>query len=272
MSVSRLLFVSVAVLGFAAPAFAGVEETYSPGPSVTTPWYAPMSEAQRAADLDFITGMRPHHAGALSMSEEYLSGDEPKNALLAALARGIIHNQKFEIGMMDHVEKLVRAADANSGTMQRLADLDLVQQKKFYRAAVPGPLDGWGKNTDVSKRDVIFAKAMIVHHAGALMMAEQYLASDSDNGYLRQMCLDILKDQSNEISFMKGLLRKYPGNADDVKITPDMIDGMDHMMKTMPGLMSAAQLHGEPMKMDMQHGMDHDMGHGSSGHSGHHMM
>jgi uncharacterized protein (DUF305 family) len=49
---------------------AGVEPDYKGGePRVTTPWLDYQDQAARQADLDFINGMHPHHAGALSMSK-----------------------------------------------------------------------------------------------------------------------------------------------------------------------------------------------------------
>ncbi len=78
---------------------------------------------------------------------------------------------------------------------------------------------------------VRFAKAMIIHHEGALDMANAYLADpDANNGYLKLMSLDILRDQRMEIDLMKSIIGKYAGNPDDVKIDPSMVHGMDHMM------------------------------------------
>jgi uncharacterized protein (DUF305 family) len=257
----KVLHTAVAVLLLSAPAMAGVEETYSPGePYATTPWYAPMNEEQRAADLQFIDGMRPHHAGALTMSDEYLKNNEASNAQLLQLARGIIHNQTFEIEMMDRVEAYVKGAHADNGKMQRLADVDLVQKKKFFRAPVPGPLDRWAGSRVVSKEDVRFAKAMIVHHEGALAMAKDFLSSSSNNGYLRQMCLDILKDQSIEIAFMHSIINQYEGNPDDVKIDASMVHGMDGMKHAMPSMEHHKPARNTVAKPKMDHSaMDHDM-------------
>ena len=52
---------------------------------------------EQQADMGFINGMRPHHAGALSMSKEYLADKNSSNIKLKALAGGIIKNQTFEI-------------------------------------------------------------------------------------------------------------------------------------------------------------------------------
>lgn len=213
----------------ATPAFAVIEDNYSPGePLVTTPWYGPAGENFRQADLDFIAGMRPHHAGALTMSQEYLASPDAVNSVLQQLARGIIRNQEFEIGMLNTVEG--HLGQAPSGRWQRMATRDLAQNQRFVRSPMPGPLDIWAGNKDVSARDVQFAKAMIIHHQAALDMANDYLRQpEARNGYLGRMCLDILVDQSQEIAFMESVIADFPGDPDSVKIDASMIHGMEGM-------------------------------------------
>lgn len=213
-----------------APALAAVEPSYDPGkPLAVTPWYGMAGPAQIAADQNFVTGMRPHHAGALTMSESYLADPGASNARLKQLARGIIHNQRFEIAMLDTVQHHLHAS-TDDMTRQRIATGNLSQAKRFYRAPMPGPLDAWAGPRDVSRRDVEFAKAMIIHHQGALDMARDYLNNpDAKNNYLELMCLDILLDQAQEIALMQSIIDAYPGNPDDIKIDPSMIHGMDGM-------------------------------------------
>lgn len=212
------------------PAWAAVEPSYDSGrPLAVTPWYGAAGPAQIAADQAFITGMRPHHAGALTMSESYLTDSGATNAVLKKLARGIIHNQKFEIAMLDQVQHHLHNARDGAGR-QRIATGNLSQAKRFYRAPMPGPLDAWAGSRNVSRRDVEFAKAMIVHHQGALDMAHEYLNNpDAKNNYLELMCLDILLDQSQEIALMQSIINAYPGDADAIKIDPSMVHGMDGM-------------------------------------------
>lgn len=218
-----------------APAHATLEETYDPGqPRAVTPWYGVAGTEARAADMWFIKGMRPHHAGALTMSEDYLRDAVARNGRLQQLARGIIHNQKFEIGMLDSVEKHIGDKEY-VGNMQRIASEGVTQRDKFFRAPVPGPLDAWAGSPDVSARDVQFAKAMIVHHQAALDMAREYLHDPAaKNGYLKQMCLDILLDQAQEIAFMEDVIADYPGNPNDVKIDASMVHGMEGMSHGAP--------------------------------------
>lgn len=212
--------------------FAAVEPNYAPDkPPVTNAWYASQNEAERQADLAFIKGMRPHHAGALTMSEEYLKDTTATDTHLKQLAKGIIHNQKFEIGMLDRVEELVGRplnAAKDGREWRQIAERGLAQKQRFTRAPMPGPL--YTGTRSVSARDVQFAKAMIIHHQGALDMCNAALADpDFKNRYLRLMCVDILTDQKQEIAFMQAAITRYPGNPDDVKIDASMIHGMEGM-------------------------------------------
>lgn len=216
------------------PAAAQIEPGYDPGkPRAVTLWYGRADADARKADLHFVAGMRPHHAGALSMSDEYLQDAESRNGPLRQLARGIIRNQEFEIKMLDEIE---RHNKANAHDLPRVLNMrpvatgNLSQGLRYSRAPMPGPLDYWAGPNDVSTRDVQFAKAMIVHHQGALDMARDYLRDPhAHNTYLRRMCLDILLDQAQEIAFMESVINAYQGDADAVKIDASMIHGMDAM-------------------------------------------
>ncbi len=234
-----------------------VERDYDPGkPRTTTPWFETIGAENIKADRHFITGMRPHHAGALSMSQDYLENQGRSSARLQRLAKGIMHNQTFEILMLDTVEGLLQKANLPEGQRQRtqVAASGLAQKEKFIRAAIPS-LQSFGQRDQVSESDVRFAKAMIVHHEGALVMCNDYLANpDSANGYLELMCLDILRDQKQEIALMNLIIGDYPGNADDVTFDPSMVHGMEGMSHGNAGGHAG---HGKS-------------GHDSGGHDAHH--
>lgn len=225
----KLMLTTSALLLLSIGAQAQVEPDYNPSkPRTTTPWYGHVNAAQKQADLDFIAGMRPHHAGALTMAEQYLNNTDAENEALLALARGIIRNQTFEIGMLDTVENhLVKITpEGGKPVKAQIATRGLAQQQKFMRAPMPGFRDA----SRVSAEDVRFAKAMIIHHQAALDMANDYLKNENaDNGYLRLLCLDILKDQRQEIAFMQSIVDAYQGDADAIKIDPSMVHGMDGM-------------------------------------------
>lgn len=222
----RYLTLTVAVLlMMPLSATAAVEKEYDPSkPLVTTPWFGAQNDASRQADLQFVAGMRPHHAGALSMSQDYLADKDASHPTLKRLARGIMHNQTFEIGVLDMVERYAKQEG------RQIAAEGQAQAQKFQRAPMPA---GWGVRRDdprVSARDVQFSKAMIVHHQGAVDMCRDYNRDPAVNNlYLKKLCLDIIVDQEQEIGLMEKVIAAYAGDAGKIVITPDMIHGMEGM-------------------------------------------
>jgi uncharacterized protein (DUF305 family) len=215
-----LMFMPAAAGAHVEPSYQGAK------PTQTTPWYGLANPAARQNDLDFIRGMRPHHEGALTMSQEYLANKNASNSRLMQLAHGIIRNQTFEIDLFNHMESVLK----NHGVVDRVATQGRAAQQRFIYSPMPGFVFRGDTPHTTSKRDVEFAKAMIVHHHGALDMCKDYLDdAATDNEYLELLCLDIQFDQSQEIALMQDIIGDYAGNAGDVKITPSMVHGMDHM-------------------------------------------
>lgn len=211
-----------------------VEPDYDGEPH-TTNWVTYYTPENYKADKNFIVGMTPHHVGALTMSEDYLAQEGAQSQRLQALAKGIIRNQTFEVGMLQDIERHIDAIDlSEGGSWETVAKQGLANEQQFYRAAPPAIQSLFNGDDIASATDVQFAKAMIVHHEGALMMCEDYLDNPNiNNGYLERMCIDVLRDQAQEIQLMWNIVATYPANHCDIKITPDMIDGMDDMMSHM---------------------------------------
>lgn len=243
-------------------------------PKITTPWIEYYTAQNYQVDQNYITDMRPHHAGALPMSEDYLAHPDRQSDRLQALARGIIRNQTFEITLLDMVERKINAIDFNHNQSgwHPVAEQGIAMRKRFIRSPMP-PIQGiFATDEQASAEDVRFAKAMIVHHEGALMMAEGYLANpDMNNGYLARLNLDILRDQAQEIDLMWNLVGTYPGDHCDIQITPDMIEGMDNMMHHMDfskvNCTAAKKKHHMHHGQHSQHGQDDQQNH--SMHHGH---
>lgn len=268
MKIQLLAFTMALTLTCSHQAFAQslVEEDYEGKREVTTPWYTYVDEDNIKADQGFITAMRPHHAGALTMSKEYLTSDKKSSERLQALAHGIIRNQTFEISMLDTIEDNIKTFDGPG--WQKVADKGLAKDQQFVRAAPPAIQKSFNGDDVASAEDVRFAKAMIVHHEGALDMAKSYLYNpDSNNGYLKRMNLDILRDQVQEIRLMHNIIASYPGDPAEIKLDPKMIDGMDHMLHGMDFNYVLHRNDPDPtMRSKPMEGMEH-MNHGS--HHGH---
>ncbi len=227
------LAAGLALLAAAPAARAAIEDSYSPGaPPVSTTWFGPASAAARRTDLEYVAGMRPHHAGALSMSREYLADPGRSSPLLQALARAIIANQTFEIGMLDEVARNLDRPPVRLGplgvALQPQATEGLAGAQRFFKEPIPGPL-AYAVGP-ASERDVQFAKAMTVHHQAAVEMARGYLADpDARNGYLGLMNVDIVTDQTQEIAVMRRVVAAFPGDPDAVRVDPSMVHGMEGM-------------------------------------------
>ena len=212
----------------------GVEPVISQGYTVVP---ADRLAAAVAADRAYVTGMRAHHAGALTMSEAYLADPAAGSPALRGLARAIMHNQRFEIALMDAVAgNLERAPTVLSLgglrlTVQPSAFEGLALPMGYMRYPVPGPLTpAAAPGRAVTERDVQFAKAMTIHHQGALEMAAAYQADPNGrNSFLGQLNVDIVTDQTQEIAFMRRVVAAYPGDAAAVPVPAGMIHGMEGM-------------------------------------------
>ncbi|MDB5376572.1 MAG: hypothetical protein JWR00_1018 [Rubritepida sp.] len=228
----KLLAATLALAIGASPAFAAVEEAYQPGEAaITSTWFALRSETAQRADRDYVAGMLPHHAGALSMSRDYLADPGRSSPLLEALARAIVTNQSFEIGVLDAVAQNLDAAPMRlpfGVVLQPVATEGLTQSQRFLRAPVPSPA-GYAVGP-VSARDVLFAKAMAIHHEAAVQMARAYHANPAaKNGFLGLMNVDIVTDQTQEIALMQMVVDAHAGDADAIVPDRSMIHGMEGM-------------------------------------------
>jgi len=190
-------------------------------------------EAGRQADLRYVKGMTPHHAGALTLSRDYLADPEARNPVLRALAQSIIPNQGFEIVLLNEIERLAHTVPSDLGWVnaRAMATERLGYRMRFQKSPPPG-LGAWiAPGTQITARDVRFAKEMAVHHRAAVQMAQDYNAGpESRNGYLKLLNVSIITDQTQEIAVMDRVVAAYSGNADAIVVDPATIPGMEHMM------------------------------------------
>lgn len=131
------------------------------------------------ADVDFLTGTKPHHEQAVEMSDMVLAADPP--APVAELAEQVKAAQGPEIEQMEQMlEDLGASSDEDhmsAGTMQHggmMSDADMQML-----------MDATG--TDAAR---MYLEGMIEHHKGAIDAAETEIATD----------------QAAEITKMEGLL------------------------------------------------------------------
>lgn len=183
------------------------------------------------ADLAYVDGMRAHHQGAVTMAQAYLGDPEGRHPLMTRLARAIIHNQEFELAILDDVERhaLIPPRRIGGGPAMRLAGwAGLADQYRFIKYPPPGFLELWQDRTPTSAADVAFAKGMIIHHQAAVEMARAFNRDPAaDNRIIKALNRDIDIDQSYEIRLLERLIARFPGDPGSVE--PVEVHGMpDH--------------------------------------------
>ncbi|MDN3567171.1 DUF305 domain-containing protein [Paeniroseomonas aquatica] len=159
--------------------------------------------------------------------------------MLRRLARAIIRNQRFELALLEEVGRNLALPPLRLGglVLQPMATEGLAQMAQFQRSPIPGAMDAIATAAaPVTRADVLFAKAMILHHQGALDMVRDYRAGAGANGFLGLMNVDIVTDQTQEIGLMRRVIAAWPGDAAAVAVPPGMVHGMAGMAHgAMPG-------------------------------------
>lgn len=166
-------------------------------------------------DLDFISGMLPHHEGAIVMSESIL----PKltNPAVHKLALEIIKSQKEEVIYMknwlaSHKELPLNQRDiANSKEM-------MTKSMKVMHKMMEVKLTG---NSNID-----FVAGMLPHHEAAVEMAEVIMPYLKDQS-TKTFATNIVKAQLKEIAFMKTWLKANAPTMQKVTPTKEMT-GHDH--------------------------------------------
>jgi uncharacterized protein (DUF305 family) len=182
----------------ASTAAPGTAATTPVAPSTQTSAPAPGPEAtgpHNVADVEFATGMIRHHAQAIEMAG--IVRKRTRNAEIADLATKIEAAQSPEISTMSGwltgwgapvPDPSVRMPDdMEMGGMMSGSDL-----RKLAA-------------TTTSSVDALFLTQMIEHHQGAIVMAQDELASGS-NPPAKELAGSIGKSQTAEVAAMKRML------------------------------------------------------------------
>ena len=148
-------------------------------------------------DLRFIDGMTVHHQGAVNMAKEVLN--KSKRPEMKKLANNIIATQNREINQMKEWRK-AWYAKASSTPMAYHA------QMGHMMAMTPEQMQNMMMSMDLGATDdqfdLRFINAMIPHHEGALVMAEDALKK-SKRPEMKKLAQEILTSQKQEIEQMK---------------------------------------------------------------------
>ncbi len=215
-------------------------------PVVVRDFFPSEEHARRAmaADGEFARNMARHHQGAVDMARAYLRDPRGVNPVVQRLARSMIHNQAFEIAVLEIVRRDVEAGPQPFASLggRQLVSLDrgfdgLEHEWFFIRAPQPSIVDLWlAPDLKVTEFDVQFARPMIQHHSAAVDMALRYNRSpDGHSSVLGPMNIGIIVDQRYEIDLMQRLIARYPGDPNSVPDDPEMIRLMQRSMSGMRG-------------------------------------
>ncbi len=156
-------------------------------------------------DLRFLDGMILHHQGAVTMAEAVLQNSSRSE--LKQLAEAIITAQKAEIAQMQQW-RTDWYPRAGAEPMMYHADMghSMAMSPEMQAAMQMSGDLGQGD----PEFDLRFIDAMIPHHEGALVMAEQVL-QNSDRPELQQLAQAILETQQAEINQMQQWKQSWYG-------------------------------------------------------------
>lgn len=158
------------------------------------------------ADVEYISGMIPHHRQAVHMSEMLLNKDDVAPEV-EALAEDISDAQGPEIEQME--SWLDAWGQEEAGADRRnMGDMDHGQMgegEMDHEGMMSGAdLDQLEESTG-SAASRMFLEHMIVHHEGAISSAERHL-QEGQNPEALELSENIIEDQQTEIDQMEELL------------------------------------------------------------------
>lgn len=222
--IAALGVVLAASTGVAAAAVVTLGETTS---VTSAPQAAPDERATDAAtaafptleDHCYIEQMIPHHEQALELSRLVLDAGGVRERT-RALAEFIVADQTAEIDTMAAWQDAwrraapVEGADAGHGGAHGAAARDVVTgcgghgHARMKGMATPDQLTALDAAEGL-EADRRFLELMIVHHEGALEMAERAVRHGS-NAFVRTSGKHVLVEQEREVAAMSALLAEEP--------------------------------------------------------------
>lgn len=145
------------------------------------------------ADYDFVTGMIPHHQGAIDMAKVLLEGRSDET--LRELAEAIVKAQDTEITQMRAwLESYGEAKPGMQAELVKAAYGRIDERMMTEMHAV-----------DSGNLDKDFVMGMIPHHIAAVEMAYVLLAYSEDE-MLTGLARDVISEQEREIALMRSWL------------------------------------------------------------------
>ena len=199
------------LVGITACSSATQQPIASPAaPAAASAWSAP---PRSEADVQFMSGMIPHHAQAVVIAG--WAATHGARSDISILSERIVVGQKDEIALMqywlrEHGEA-VPAADATHMSMKMNGMQHDVLMPGMLNDAQLAQLDS-ARGADF---DRLFLQSMIGHHEGAITMVDELLGSTraGQDDVVYRMASDVYADQTTEIERMKKMLATVPAGG-----------------------------------------------------------
>ena len=197
-----LLAVALSTACTSAPAAQKPQVAPTPPPTTTVGHY-PHSEA----DVDFMSGMIPHHAQALIMAAWAPSHGARQD--VAILCERILVGQRDEIGLMQTWlgDRGLPVPDATS-TRHRMKMPNGLEHDMLMPGMLTDEEMSALDRARGSEFDRLFLEGMIRHHQGAIDMVTKLFASygAAQDETVFKFANDVQADQAIEIDVMKDML------------------------------------------------------------------
>jgi uncharacterized protein (DUF305 family) len=166
-----------------------------------------LGNADADYDLRFIDGMTPHHDGAIVMAKAVLAKSQRPE--LKKLAEAIIQDQTQEIRQLQKwrstwYPKAPATPMAWNRQMNHMTPMEPAQAKSMRMDMDLGAAD--------ANFDRRFLDAMIPHHAGAIVMAQDALAK-SQRPEIQKLAKAIIAAQQTEINQMQQWQKTWYGKS-----------------------------------------------------------
>ncbi len=205
---ARALLVMIGITACRSATQQPIASTAAPGVAG-----ARSASVRSEADVQFMSGMIPHHAQAVVIAG--WAATHGARSDIRILSERIVVGQKDEIALMqywlrEHGEA-VPAADATHMSMK--------MNGMQHDTLMPGMLnDAQLAQLDKARGaefDRLFLQSMIGHHEGAITMVDELLGSTraGQDDVVYRMASDVYADQTTEIERMKKMLATVPAGG-----------------------------------------------------------
>lgn len=154
---------------------------------------------KRCIYTNFLSGMIPHHRGAISMARYQIATG--KDSEITALAHQIITEQQAEIKQMQEMLKNYHCPASDKITPA---------YTRASQASMDKMMQDFPDLDNETNPDRAFVKAMIPHHRAAVDMASA-AAQNTRNKQIQELAQKIIAAQQEEIARMQDLLKRSGG-------------------------------------------------------------